>query len=192
MQEARAQATEIVCARWLDDVARRTPEDLAAARSSEDATQVNAPDHEDEVTTPITASKIILSVAATKVVVKERHCTASVVWRNMTAWYGDETDKCWGEVKNFLMGELVIGVTMTFVSKNHGCVVVHRGADFLSSGSVETSIECVRMAHFDTISMPQIKPTWFGGKMMGKHNSYRERWSHRNPNGSQTASMLTT
>ena len=63
LQEARAQATEIVYARWLYDVARRTPEDRAAIRSSEDATQVNAPDHEDEVqaTTPIKASRIILS-----------------------------------------------------------------------------------------------------------------------------------
>ena len=57
MQEAKAQTSEIVCARWLDDVARRPPEDAAAVKSSEDATQVNEPDNEDDVqaTTPITA-----------------------------------------------------------------------------------------------------------------------------------------
>ena len=96
LQEARAQASEIVYARLLDDVARRAPEDPAAVRSSEDATQVSAPDHEDEVqaTTPTTASRITLSTAATKTIVKERHCTASVVWRNMTAWNEEhETDK---------------------------------------------------------------------------------------------------
>ena len=95
LQEARTQATEIVHAMWLDDLARRTPEDPTAVRSSEDATLDNAPDHEDEVqaTTPITASSIILSTAATKVIVKERHCAASVVWRNMTTWNGEhETD----------------------------------------------------------------------------------------------------
>ena len=37
----------------------------------------------------------------------------------MKAWYGHETDKCWEKVKNILMGELVIGVPMTFVSENH-------------------------------------------------------------------------
>ena len=52
--EARAQATEIVYARWLDDAAKGTPEDPAADRSSEDAT--------------ITASRIMLSMAATKVI----------------------------------------------------------------------------------------------------------------------------
>ena len=133
LQEDRAQAAEIVCARWLDDVARRMPEETAATKSSEDATQVNAPDHEDEVqaTTPITASRIILSMAATTVIVKERHCIASVVWRNMTTWNEEhETNKCWGEVKNILMGELVIGVPITFVSENHGCVVVHSWNQF--------------------------------------------------------------
>ena len=97
LQEARAQAKEIVYARWLVDVARRTPEDPAAVRSSEDATQVNSPDHEDEVqaTTPITASRIILSMAATKVNVKEQHYSSCVGWRNMTAWYGKlVTNKC--------------------------------------------------------------------------------------------------
>ena len=44
LQEAGAQATEIVYARWLDDVARRMPEDTAATKSSENATQVNAPE----------------------------------------------------------------------------------------------------------------------------------------------------
>ena len=103
LQEARAQATEIVYDRWLDGVGRRTLEDHAADRSSEDATQVNAPDHEDEVqaTTPITASKIMRSVAATKVILKERHCATSVDWRNMTTWNEEhETDKCWRDVKN--------------------------------------------------------------------------------------------
>ena len=51
VQEARAQATEIVYAGWLDDAAKGTPEDPAADRSSEDATQVNAPDHEVQATT---------------------------------------------------------------------------------------------------------------------------------------------
>ena len=95
----------------------RRPEDPAADRSSEDATQVNAPDHEDEVqaATPITASRIILSMAATKAMVKERHCTASVVWRNMTTWNEEhETDKCGeGEIKNILMGESVVDVPTT-------------------------------------------------------------------------------
>ena len=133
LQEAGAQASEIVCAGWLDDVARRTPEDPTADRCSEDATQVNALDHEDEVqaTTPITAFRSILSMAATTVIVKERHHSTSVGWRNMTTWNEEhETDRCWGEVKNILMGELVIGVSMTFVSKNRGCVVVHHGIIF--------------------------------------------------------------
>ena len=52
LQEARAQATEIVYAGWLDDAARRMPEDPAADRSSDDAI--------------ITASRIMLSMAATK------------------------------------------------------------------------------------------------------------------------------
>ena len=134
LQEARAQASEIVYARWLDDVARRTLEDPAAVRSSEDATHVNAPDHEDEVQarTPITALRIILSMAATKVIVKERHCTASVVWRNVTTWNGEhETGMCGeGDTKNILMGESVVDVPTTFVSENHGYVPVHRGIGF--------------------------------------------------------------
>ena len=162
-------------------MARRMPEETAATKSSEDATQVKAPDHEDEVhaTTPTTASRIILRMAATKVTVKERHSTASVVWRNMTTWNEEhETDKCWGEVKNILMGELVIGVPTTFVSENHGYVPVHRGIDFPSSGSVATSIECVRTAHVDTKITPRIKPMWFEGEMTGKRNSCRGmRWS---------------
>ena len=32
LQEARAQATEIVCAEWLDDPAKGTPEDLVAEK----------------------------------------------------------------------------------------------------------------------------------------------------------------
>ena len=111
---------------------------------------------------------------------KERHCTASVVWRSMTAWNEHETDKCWEEVKSILTGELDIGVPTTFVSENHGCVVVHRGTNFPSSGIDAESNEtgCVRMAHSDTKTMPRIKPTWNGGEMKGKHNSCRGmRWS---------------
>ena len=150
LQEARAQATEIVNARWLDDVARRTPEDPAAVRCREDATRVNALDHEGAVqaATPFTASRVILSMAATKVDLKERHFSSSVGWRNITAWYRKhETDKCRGEVKNIPMGELVIGVPTTFVSEDHGYVVVHRRIDFPSSGSVATSINTKRSCH---------------------------------------------
>ena len=83
----------------------------------------------------------------------------------MTTWNEEhETDKCWKEVKNIVMGELVIGVPMTFVSESHGYVHVYRGINFHSSGSVATSIECVRTAHFDTKIMPRIKPTWFDGE----------------------------
>ena len=52
LQEARAQATQIVYAGWLDDAARGTTEDPAADRSSEDATT--------------TASRIMMSMEATK------------------------------------------------------------------------------------------------------------------------------
>ena len=52
LQEAIARTTEIIYAGWLDDVARRTPEDLTADRGSEDAT--------------ITASRIMWSMAATR------------------------------------------------------------------------------------------------------------------------------
>ena len=164
LQEARAQATEIVFARWLDDAAKETPEDPAADRSSVDATQVNALDYEDEVqaTTPNTASRIMLST--------------SDGWRSMTTWNEEhETDKCWEEVKSILRGELVIGVAATFVSENHGCMVVHRGINFPSSGSDAESNEtaCVRMAHSDTKIVPRIKPMWFDGEMTGKHNSCR-------------------
>ena len=38
LQEARAQATEIVYAEWLDDAAKGTLEDPAADRSSKDVT----------------------------------------------------------------------------------------------------------------------------------------------------------
>ena len=180
LQEARVQATEIVYARWLDDVARRVPEETAATKSSDDATQDNAPDHEDEVqaTTPITASRIALSMAVTKVIVKERHCTASVDWRSMTAWYGHETDKCWGEVKNILMGELVIGVPNDFRLEGPWVLGCALRIIFLSNASIATSIKCVRTAHFDTKIMPPIKPMWFGGEMTGKQNSCREMtWS---------------
>ena len=78
------------------------------------------------------------------------------------------------------MGELVIGVPMTFVSENHGCVVVHRGINFPSSGSVATLIDCVWTAHFDTKIMPRIKPMWFDGELTGKHKLCRGmRWSLR-------------
>ena len=133
MHETRARATEIVYAGWLDDAAKGTPEDPAADRSSEDATQVNAPDHEEGVqaTTPINASRIILSMVATKGIEKERHCTASVVWRSMTTWIEKhETDKCWEVVENILMDELGIGVPTTFLSENHVYVSVHRGINF--------------------------------------------------------------
>ena len=74
-----------------------------------------------QATTPIKASRIILSMVVTKGIEKERHCTASVVWRSMTTWNEKhETDKCWEEVKNILMVELVIDVPLTFVSENHG------------------------------------------------------------------------
>ena len=51
LQEARAQASEIVYARWLDDGCgeKNAGERQLQTRSSEDATQVNAPDHEGEV-----------------------------------------------------------------------------------------------------------------------------------------------
>ena len=166
VQETIARTTEIIYAGWLDDAAKGTPEDPAADRSSEDAT--------------ITASRIMLSMAATKVIEKEQHHSTSDGWRSMTTWNEHETDKCWEEVKSILMGELDIGVPMTFVSENHGCVVVHRGINVPSSGSDAESSEtgCVRMAHFDTKTMPRIKPTWYGGEMTGKRNSCRGmRWS---------------
>ena len=65
------------------------------------------------------------------------------------------------------MCELVIGVPTTFVSENHVYVPVHRGIDPPSSGSVATSIECVRTAHFNTKIMPRIKPMWFDGELTG-------------------------
>ena len=67
----------------------------------------------------------------------------------MTTWNEHETDKCWREVRNMMMCKLDIGVPTTFVSENHGYVLVHRGPDFPSSCSVATSIECGRAAHFD-------------------------------------------
>ena len=95
-------------------MAIKTPEDLTADRSSEDAT--------------ITASRIMLSMAATKVIEKEQHHSMSDGWRSVTTWNEHETDKCWEEVMSILTGELDVGVPTTFVSENHGCVVVHRGA----------------------------------------------------------------
>ena len=78
------------------------------------------------------------------------------------------------------MGELVTGVPVTFVSENHGCVVVHRGINVHSSGSDAESNEtgCVRTAHYDTRIMPRIKPTWYDVEMTGNRNSCRGlRWS---------------
>ena len=146
LREARAQATEIVHAGWLDDAAKGTPEDPAADRSSEDAT-----------------------------IEKEQHHSTSDGWRSMTTRNEHETDKCWEEVKSILTGELNIGVPTTYVSENHRCVVVHRGTNFPSSGSDAESNEtgCVRMAHSDTKIMPRIKPTWYGGEVKGKRNSCR-------------------
>ena len=98
----------------------------------------------------------------------------------MTTWNEHETDKCWEEVKSILTGELDIVVPTTYVSENHGYVHEHRGTNFPSSGSDAESNEtgCVWMAHSDTKIMPQIRPTWYGGKMTGKRNSCRGmRWS---------------
>ena len=68
LQKARAQGSKIVYVRWLDDAARRTPEDLEPVRSGMDATQVSTNDREDVVqaTLPTKASRIVLSLAATK------------------------------------------------------------------------------------------------------------------------------
>ena len=165
LQEAIAQTTEIIYAGWLDDVARRTPEDLTADRGSEDAI--------------ITASRIVWSMAATKVIEKEQHHSTSNVWRSRTTWNEHETDLRWEEVTSILAGELVIDVPTTYVSENHGCVVVHRGINFPSSGSDAESNDtrCVRIAHSDTKIMPRIKPTWYGGETKGKRNSCRGvRW----------------
>ena len=52
LQEAIAQTTKTIYAGWLDDVARRKPEDLTADRSSEDAI--------------ITASRIMWSMASSR------------------------------------------------------------------------------------------------------------------------------
>ena len=92
MQEAIAQTTETIYAGWLDDVARRTPEDLTADRSSEDA--IN------------TASWIMLSMAATRVIEKEQHHSTSDGWRSVTTWNEHEIDKCWESNTNILTGEL--------------------------------------------------------------------------------------
>ena len=73
-------------------MAKGTPEDPAADRSSEDAI--------------ITASRIMPSMVATKVIEKEQHHSMSDVWKSMTTWNEYETDKCWEEVKNILVGEM--------------------------------------------------------------------------------------
>ena len=92
LQEAIAQTTEIIYAGWLDDVARRTPEDLTADRSSKDAI--------------ITASRIMWSMAATKVIEKEQHHSTSDGWRSATTWNEQETDKCWEEVTSIMTGTM--------------------------------------------------------------------------------------
>ena len=134
LQEARAQTTEIVYARWLDDVAKETPEDSGAVRSSEDATQVMRLTVRKECRRQHQSKRPGLHRAcmvATEAIEKEQHHSTSVVWRNVTAWYRKhETDKCWRGIKNILMGELVIGIPMIFVLKDHGCMVVHRGINF--------------------------------------------------------------
>ena len=73
-----------------------------------------------------------------------------------------------GKRKSTLMGELVIGVPITFVSENHGCEA-HCGINFPSSGSDAESNEtgCVWMIHSDTKIMSRIKPTKFDGEMTG-------------------------
>ena len=49
-QEAKAQGSEIVYARWLDDLARRMPEEADADRSRVTTRhRSTTPDHEDEV-----------------------------------------------------------------------------------------------------------------------------------------------
>ena len=73
LQEARAQATEIVYARWLDDVARKhrkTQLRSEAVRTRHRSTRLTMR-MEVLATTPIAASRIILSMAATQVIVKE-------------------------------------------------------------------------------------------------------------------------
>ena len=136
LQKCRAQGSEIVYVRWLDDAARGTPGDPDSVRSIVDATQVNTYDREDVVqaTLPIKASRIILSPAATKTNAKDQHYSSGVGWRSTKAWYGErETNKRWGnEVKIILIDESVVDVPTTIVSENHGYVTVRRGTDFLS------------------------------------------------------------
>ena len=71
LQRARAQRSEIVYVRWLDDAARGTPEDPDAVKSRVDATQVNT--YGVQATLSIKASRIIVSIAATKFNAKEQH-----------------------------------------------------------------------------------------------------------------------
>ena len=171
LQEVIAQRTEIIYAGWLDDVARRTPEDLIADRNSKDAI--------------ITASRIMWSMEATKVIEKEQHHSTSDGWRSATTWNEQETDKCWDEVTSIMTGEPIIDVPTTYVSENYGCEDVHRGTNFPSGGSDAESneTECVRMEHSETKIMPRIKPTWYGGETKGKRNSCRGvRWC---PQGSE-------
>ena len=96
----------------------------------------------------------------------------------MTTWNEKhETDKCWGEVRNILMGELVIGVPMTFVSENHGYVSVHRGINFSFEWqccNVDRMRSDGTSRHKDHATNQTDVVRW----MTGKHNSCREmRWS---------------
>ena len=106
----------------------------------------------------------------------------------MRTWNEQETDKCWEEVKSILTGELFIGVP-TYVSENHGCVVVHRGTNFPLGDSDAESNEtgCVRMAHSDTNRRGTVE-------RRGENETRAEELdgAYRDQNGSQTANMLTT
>ena len=181
LQEARTQRSEIVYVRWLDDVARGTPEDPDAVRNRVDATQVNSYDREDVVqaTQPTEASSFILSLASTKPNARDQHWSSSVGWRSMKAWYGRrETNKCWRiEIKNILMCESVVDVPTTCASENHGYVTVRRGTDFFSSGGAAArgAVERVQTAHFNTKIMPRIRPMVFGREMIEGHHLRRRR-----------------
>ena len=154
----RARGSEIVYVRWLDDAARRTPEDPDPVTSGMDATQVNTYGREDVVlaTLPIKASRTILSPAATKPKATDQHWSSGVGWRRMKAWYGErDTKKRWEhEVKNNLLGESVVDVPTTIVSEIHGYV---------------------RMAHCNTKIMSHIGPKVFGGEMIEGHHAHRRR-----------------
>ena len=78
----------------------------------------------------------------------------------MTTWNEHETDKCWEEVKSILMGELVIGVPMTFVSRETWVRACTPWNQFPSSGSdAESNVDqnAFRWHILDTKIMPRIK-----------------------------------